>query len=110
MTTTKSPSPHESTPFLHRMKALLTALTGNGIVGNVSKISATTAIISMAMYLVYQLAGSLPHLTVQADKLVQDHMDIRETVRGGNEQMIKLLRGVCLNSADTKEDSARCNP
>ena len=98
---------------------------GNGsLLTGFGKMSAATAVVSIAVYLTYVLASQLPPLlettkevsasvgTIQSQhvdmKMRFDEQSENERVRG--EMMIKLLRANCLNSAETKEEKSLCNP
>lgn len=71
----------------------------------------------IAVYLAWQMASSLPIIekdiiSVKAaqETLKVDHTEIRQKTEAQGEMTMRLLRGICLNSAQTREEKERCNP
>lgn len=85
-------------------------ILNSAIVTSVAKYGTASVI---AVYLAWQMGERLPEIETAVHTTEAAVMRVENKVveiENGQDDMVKLLRGICIISATTKEETKLCNP
>lgn len=74
-------------------------------------VGAVTALfLGYALWLTWTMAlPKVDTLVVKVEAISEEHKEMKETLTRQYEINQRMLRAICLNTAETKEDQLRCN-